>query len=61
MSLFQPRRPLIDALRDVLRKMEADPGPDTENITELKRILRERIVRYEATMGLANQSSALGK
>ncbi len=46
MSL-QPRRPLIDTLRDVLRKMEADAETDTPNLVELKRIIRERIAAIE--------------
>lgn len=46
---LQPRRPLLDVLRDVLRKMEAEPGPETPNLADLKRILRERIAAIETT------------
>lgn len=51
---IQPRRPLLDALREVLRKMEADADADTPNLAELKRILRERIAAIEANGGIAN-------
>jgi hypothetical protein len=47
---LQPRRPLLETLRDVLRKMEADPAPETANLADLKRILRERISKLEATL-----------
>jgi hypothetical protein len=49
MSLQPRRRPLLDSLRDVLRKMEADTATDTPHLADLKRILRERIVAIEAT------------
>lgn len=45
---IQPCRPLLDSLRDVLRKMEADAESDTSSLAELKRILRERIATIEA-------------
>ena len=51
---IQPRRPPLDALREVLRKMEADAETDTPNLAELKRILRERIAAVEANGGIAN-------
>jgi len=43
MSLHSPRGPLLDSLREFLRKMEADPGPKTANSADLERIARERI------------------
>ena len=53
MSL-QPRRPLIDSLRDVLRKMEAEVGTETPSLTQLKEILRERIATIEANQRITN-------
>ena len=41
------RRPLIDTLRDVLHKMEADTETDIPNLVELKQIIRERIASIE--------------
>jgi hypothetical protein len=52
MSLFQPRRPMLDALRDTLRKMEADPGPETPDLADLKRIILQRISELESTQRL---------
>jgi hypothetical protein len=49
MTLLQPRRPLLETLRDMLRKMEADRGPETANLADLKRLLRERIAGLEVT------------
>lgn len=43
-----PRRPLLETLRDVLRKMEADSNPETPHFADLKRIIRERIAKIEA-------------
>jgi hypothetical protein len=51
MSL-QPQRPLLDTLRDVLRKMEQDATTDTPRLAELKRIIRERIAAIESTQRL---------
>jgi len=48
MSLHSPRGPLLDSLKEFLRKMEADPNPETSNLADLKRILRERIARIES-------------
>jgi hypothetical protein len=45
---IQPNRPLLDALREALRKAEADPGPETKSLRDLKRILRERIATLES-------------
>ncbi len=47
---LQPRRPLLETLRDMLRKMEGDPAPETANLADLKRILRERIAKLEANL-----------
>lgn len=47
MSL-QPNRPQLDSLRDILRKMEADPNVTTPNSVELKRIIHERIAKLES-------------
>jgi hypothetical protein len=52
---FQPRRPLVDSLRDVLRKMEADAETDTPDLVQLKRIIRERIAEIEASERLIHQ------
>ena len=46
---IQPSRPLLETLRDTLRKLEADPTPETENLADLKRILRERIAALEGS------------
>lgn len=46
---LQPRRPLLETLRDMLRRMEADPAPETANLADLKRLLRERIAKLEVT------------
>lgn len=51
---LQPRRPLLEALRDALRRMEADPSPETSNLADLKRILRERIAELEASQKLTS-------
>ena len=45
---IQPDRSLLDALRDALRKAEADPDPETKALAELKRILRQRITQLES-------------
>jgi hypothetical protein len=50
MSL-QPRRPMLDALRDTLRKLEADPD-QTPHTLNLKAILRRRVLELEATQRL---------
>jgi aerobic-type carbon monoxide dehydrogenase small subunit (CoxS/CutS family) len=47
MSL-QPRRPMLDALRDSLSKLEAHSGEETGTQAELKLILRDRIAELEA-------------
>jgi hypothetical protein len=57
MSL-QPRRPMLDALRDTLSKLEAHSGYETNTQADLKRILRERIADLEAAQKL--QSGPLG-
>ncbi|WP_348262643.1 hypothetical protein P8935_22965 [Telmatobacter sp. DSM 110680] len=44
----QPRRPLLESLRELFTKMEADPAPETANLADLKRIVRERIAAIEA-------------
>ena len=48
MSLHSPRGPLLDSLREFLRKMEVDPSPETPNAADLKRIVRDRIAELEA-------------
>ena len=45
---IQPDRSMLDALRDALRKAEAEPDPETAALVELKRILRERIAQFES-------------
>jgi hypothetical protein len=55
---LQPRRPLLAILHDMLLKMEADPAPETENRADLKRILRERIAKLEATFPSATSRPA---
>jgi hypothetical protein len=47
---LQPRRPMLETLREMLRKMEADPAPETADLADLKRILRERVAKLEATL-----------
>jgi hypothetical protein len=54
MSLLQPRRPLLDSLREWLRKMEANPGPETPNLADLKRIIRQRISKLEAAQKISS-------
>jgi len=48
MSLHTPRGPLLDSLREILQKMEADPRPETLDSADLKRIVRDRIAELEA-------------
>lgn len=50
MSL-QPKRPLLDVLRETLAKAEADPD-ETPTLADLKRILRMRIAELESTARL---------
>ncbi|WP_348261338.1 hypothetical protein P8935_16210 [Telmatobacter sp. DSM 110680] len=45
---IQPDRSLLDALRDALRKAEADSDSETTALAELKRILRQRIAQLES-------------
>jgi len=47
----QPRRPLLDVLRETLAKAEADPY-ETPTLADLKRILRARIAELESTARL---------
>lgn len=58
MSLHSPPGPLLDSLREILRKMEADPEPETPNVADLKRILRERISQLEAAHSLQTGTKA---
>lgn len=46
---IQPDRDLLDALRAALYKAEADHRPETPALTDLKRILRDRIAKLEST------------
>jgi len=55
MSLHSPRGPLLDSLREFLRKMEADPGTETPNVAELKRILLHRISEIEAAQNISHE------
>jgi hypothetical protein len=56
---IQPRRPLLDSLKDVLHKMESDPAP-SPNLADLQRILRERIEEIEAAQRIAgNRATAV--
>jgi hypothetical protein len=48
MSL-QPRRPLLDSLRDTLCRMDAHPDTEAPNLADLKRIIRQRISEIEAS------------
>lgn len=48
---IQPKRPLLDVLRETLAKAEADPD-ETPTLADLKRILRARIADLEATARL---------
>jgi len=52
---IQPRRPMLDALRDTLSKLEAHSGTETTTQAELKRILRERIADLEAAQRIAGK------
>jgi len=56
---IQPRRPMLDALRDTLRKLEADHLPETPYLADLKRILRERIADLEATQRPPSRCTSL--
>ena len=53
----QPRRPMLETLRDTLAKLEAYSGPETQTQTDLKRILRERIEDLEAARRIAGKSA----
>ena len=48
---IQPKRPLLDALRETLAKAEADPD-ETPALADLKRILRARIAELETAARL---------
>jgi len=52
---IQPRRPMLDALRDTLSKLEAYSGPETPTQADLKRILRERIEDLETAQRIASR------
>ena len=59
MSLHSPRGPLLESLREFLLKMEANPGPETPNVAELKRILLHRISEIEANQSVPPEDSRL--
>lgn len=46
---IQQDRPFLDLLRDTLRKLQAEPEPETSNLEDLKSIIRERIADLEFT------------
>jgi hypothetical protein len=48
---IQPKRPLLNVLRETLAKAEADPD-ETPTLAHLKRILRARIAELESNARL---------
>lgn len=57
---MRPRlhRPIIEILRDALRRMESDPRPETPNLRDLKRLVRERIARLKSAEQIGGGSTA---
>lgn len=45
---IQPDRPMLSALRDMLRKLECEDAPETAEVANLKRILSRRIAEIES-------------
>ena len=48
----------LDSLRDTLRKVAAEPGPETDDLVSLKRILGARISELEAAQDSHSESDA---
>lgn len=44
---IQPRKPMLLALREALRKLERSATPEAAEQAELKRMMRQRIARIE--------------
>lgn len=57
---IQPRRPMLAALQEALRKLESSGVRETTEAANLKRILRRRIADIEATNGSAKNSRSIG-
>jgi hypothetical protein len=53
----QGRQPILKTLRDTLRLLEAESGPETEALANLKRVLNEEISKYKTAERIKHEKS----
>lgn len=57
---IQPRRPMLAALHETLRKLEGSSARGTAELLDLERILRRRIADLEAMQRAVRSSKRSG-